>query len=108
MHTSTRILLLLAMIVAIVVGSWVLLSVNNLTPGIIYSIAWTIAVLIAARLLTAVGFGYNRFTARRGGEVPRGPADAGAALAELSALREQGLISAEEYDAKRAKVLERL
>lgn len=107
MHASTRILLLLVEGVAIVAGWWVLLSINSLAAGIVYSALWTLVVLIATRVLSAVGFGYNRFTARRG-RGASGSADASTALAELSDLRDRGLITPEEYDAKRAKILERL
>jgi uncharacterized membrane protein len=107
MHASTRILLLLVAGVAILAGWWVLLSINSIAAGIAYSALWTLVVLIVARVLTAVGFGYNRFTARR----DRGAsssADASTALAELSDLRDRGLITPEEYEAKRAKILDRL
>jgi uncharacterized membrane protein len=108
MHASTRILLILAAVVAIVAGWWVLLAINSVVIGIVYSILWTLAVLILARVLTAVGFGYNRFTARRGRDAPASSTDAATALAELSDLRDRGLISPEEYDAKRAKVMKLL
>jgi hypothetical protein len=108
MHASTRILLILAAVVGIVAGWWVLLAINSVVIGIVYSILWTLAVLILARVLTAVGFGYNRFTARRGRDAPPASTDAATALAELSDLRDRGLISPEEYDAKRAKVMELL
>lgn len=108
MHTSTRILLLLVAAVAIVAGWWVLLAINSVAVGIVYSLLWTLAVLIVARVLTAVGFGYNRFTARRRGDASSGGTDPATALAELSGLRDRGLITPEEYDAKRARILERL
>lgn len=108
MHASTRILLLLVAAVAIVAGWWILLAVNVAVVGIVYSVLWTVIVLIATRVLTALGFGYNRFTARRRGDGRGEFTDAGAGLAELSDLRERGLISPDEYEAKRAKIVERL
>ena len=108
MHASTRVLLLVVAAVAIVAGWWILLAINNAVVGIIYSVIWTVIVLIAARVLTALGFGYNRFTARRDRDGPTGSTDAAAALAELSELRERGLISPDEYEAKRANIVERL
>jgi hypothetical protein len=107
MHASTRILLLLVTGTAVVAGWWVLLSINGLGAGIAYSALWTLVVLISARVLTAVGFGYNRFTAKRD-HGASGSADASTAFAELSRLRDRGQITPEEYDAKRAKVLDRL
>jgi hypothetical protein len=107
-HASTRILLVLVTIVAIGGGWWTLLSINNFGVGIVYSALWTVVVLIVARLLLALGFGYNRLTAGRGRGSKERPADAAAALAELTDLRDRQLISAEEYEAKRAKVVERL
>ncbi len=108
MHASTRILLVLAAVVAIVVGWWILYAINSMVVAIIYGVLWTAFVLILTRVLLAIGFGYNRFAAGRN----RGPVpvanDAEAALAELTQLRERELISPEEYEAKRAKILERL
>jgi uncharacterized membrane protein len=108
MHASTRILLLLVAAVAIVGGWWILLAINSAMVGITYSILWTVIVLIATRVLIALGFGYNRFTARRGRDASVQSPDAATALAELSDLRERGLISPEEYETKRAKIVERL
>ena len=108
MHASTRILLLVVAAVAIVAGWWILLAINDAVVGIIYSVLWTVIVLIVARVLTALGFGYNRFTARRRREVPPGSTDAATDLAELSDLRKRGLISPDEFDAKRTKIVERL
>lgn len=108
MHVSTRILLVLVAIGAIVGGWWTLLSINDVVVGIVYSVLWTVLVLIVARVLLALGFGYNRRTAGRGGESKEQPADAAAALAELTDLRDRELISTEEYEAKRAKVVDRL
>lgn len=108
MHASTRILLLLVAAVAIVAGWWILLAVNTPIVGITYGILWTVIVLIVTRVLIALGFGYNRFTARRGRDGPGQSPDAATALAELSDLRERGLITTDEYEAKRAKIVERL
>jgi putative oligomerization/nucleic acid binding protein len=108
MHASTRILLLIVAAVAIVAGWWILLAINNAVVGITYSVLWTVIVLIATRVLIALGFGYNRFTARPGRDGPRDSTDAATALAELSDLRERGLISPDEYETKRAKIVERL
>lgn len=108
MHASTRILLVLGAIGAIGGGWWTLLSINDFGVGIVYSALWTVLVLIGARLLLALGFGYNRLTAGRGRESKDRPTHAAAALAELTDLRDRQLISAEEYEAKRAKVVERL
>jgi hypothetical protein len=109
MHASTRILLFVVAAVVIVAGWWILLAINSAVVGIIYGALWTVIVLIATRALTALGFGYNRFNARRGRDGPPGQSmDAATALAELSDLRERGLISPDEYEAKRAKIVERL
>ena len=105
MHASTRILLLLVALVAIVGGWWFVFAANDAIPAIIYGVLWTAVVLVAARVLLAVGFGYNRLTTRRGQGSPPKPADA---LAELTDLRDRQLISADEYEARRAKILERL
>jgi len=108
MHASTRILLLLLAIVAIIGGWWVLLANNTFIAAVIYGSLWAAAVLLVTFVLLKLGFGYNRFTARR----REGPLDKGAsaeaALAELTRLREGGLISDEEYAAKRAGILDRL
>ncbi len=97
---------MLAAFVAIVGGCWILLSINDLGTGILYSALWTFVVFLVARLLLAIGFGYNRRT--RGRESTGQPADVAAALAELTDLRDRELISTEEYEAKRAKIVERL
>ena len=107
-HASTRILLLLVAAGTIAGGWWILLAINGAVVGIMYGVAWTIIILIAARVLAALGFGYNRFASRRGRDRPGKGLDAATALAELSDLRERDLISPEEYDAKRAKIVERL
>ena len=106
MHGSTRILLLVAAMVAIVGGWWALFAINDTVPAIAYGVLWTVVVLIATRILLAVGIGYNRLGPGRGGRPAA--ADAATALAELTKLRDLGLISADEYEAKRAKILERL
>ena len=108
MHASTRILLVAVAVVAIVGGWWVLFAINHVVVAILYGVVWTALVLIAARLLLAVGLGYNRYTAGRGRSATPKPIDAGDALAQLTSLRDRQLISAEEYEAKRAKILERL
>jgi uncharacterized membrane protein len=108
MHASTRILLILAAGGAIVAGWWLLLAINSVLVGSVYSILWTLAVLIVARVLMAVGFGYNRFTAKRGRHQSAESRDTATALAELTDLRDRGLITPEEYDVKRSKVVQRL
>ena len=108
MHASTRILLLLVAAVAIGAGWWILLAINTALVGITYSVLWTVAVLIVTRVLIALGFGYNRFTTRRSREGPGQSPDAASALAELSDLRERGLITPDEYQTKREKIVERL
>jgi hypothetical protein len=70
-HASTRILLVLVAIIAIGVGWWTLLSINDVGTGIVYSALWTVVVLIAARVLLAVGFGFNRLTAGPGPGIER-------------------------------------
>lgn len=108
MHASTRILLLLVAIVAIFGGWWVLMVNNTFLAALIYGTLWAAAVLFVTFVLLKVGFGYNRFTARRKQGPPDKVASAEAALAELTRLREGGLISDEEYATKRARILDRL
>jgi hypothetical protein len=108
MHASTRILAVVVAVVAIVGGWWVLFAINHVVVAILYGVMWTALVLLAARLLLAVGFGFNRLTAGRGRSATPRPGDAADALAELTSLRDRELISAEEYEAKRTKILERL
>ncbi|MGC8634120.1 MAG: SHOCT domain-containing protein [Candidatus Limnocylindrales bacterium] len=114
MHASTRILIGAVAVVAIVGGWWVLFAINhvvlstNVVVVILYGVVWTAVVVIATRLLLAVGFGFNRLTAGRERAATPKPADAADALAELTSLRDRELISAEEYEAKRAAILERL
>jgi hypothetical protein len=53
-----------------------------------------VSVLVAARILLAVGFGYNRPTTRQ-------PPDTANAT-DLGDLRERGVISTETYEAEQA------
>jgi hypothetical protein len=106
MHLSTRILLLILAIVLIAGGWWLLLANNTLMSALIFGAIWTAAVLIGTRLLLAIGFGYNRYSAGRNGRGPLGNTQS--ALAELVRLRDNGLISPDEYASKRAGVMERL
>lgn len=92
-------------LVAIAGGWWFLFAANDAVPAIIYSVLWTVGVLVVARVLLAIGLGYNRLTARRNQDPVPKPADA---LAKLTDLRDRELISADEYEAQRAKILERL
>lgn len=112
MHASTRILLLVLALVAIAGGWWFFFATNDAIPAIVYGVLWTVAVLVVARVLAAVGFGYNRLTARKdegASRKPATPANApGDALAALTDLRDRKLITADEYEAQRAKILERL
>lgn len=107
MHASTRILLLLVAGVAIVGGWWILLALNSVVAALALGLLWTVIVLIATRVLFAVGFRYNRSTGGRSTD-KAATADAGTALADLARLRDQGLISADEYASKRARILERM
>jgi uncharacterized membrane protein len=108
MHASTRILLLLVAIVAIVGGWWVLMVNNTFLAAVIYGTLWAAAVLFVTFVLLKIGFGYNRFTARRRQGPPEKSATATAALAELTRLRDAGLISNDEYEVKRTQILDRL
>lgn len=92
MHLSSRILLVVVAGAAIVAGWWILFAVNDTGLAVIYSAGWTVAVLVAARILLAVGFGYNRLTTKR-------PPNA----TDLGDLRERGVISNETYEAERAR-----
>jgi hypothetical protein len=108
-HASTRILLLLVAVAAILGGWWILVTINDdVVTEVLYGVLWAAVVLVTARVLLAIGFGYNRLTAGRGARPTAISADPAAALAELTDLRDRGLISADEYEAKRAKVMERL
>ena len=107
MHLSTRILLLLLATVLIAGGWWLLLANNALMTALIYGAIWTAAILIATKLLSAIGFGYNRYSAGRNNRAATGEGPQ-SALGELVRLRDSGLISAEEYATKRALVMERI
>jgi membrane protein implicated in regulation of membrane protease activity len=107
-HASTRILLLLVAIVAMIGGWWLLVVNNTFIAAVIYGSLWAAAVLFVTFVLLKIGFGYNRFTTRRRQGPPEKPATAAAALAEVTRLRDAGLISDEEYAAKRAGILDRL
>ena len=105
MHWSTRILLVLATGVTLAVGWWLLAVNNSPLPFALYGTIWTAIVLIVAYAVFKLVFGYNRLSARRrlpGGESP------GAGLAELDDLRKSFLISADEYESKGQRVIERL
>ncbi|HWH24165.1 MAG TPA: SHOCT domain-containing protein [Candidatus Limnocylindria bacterium] len=107
MHASTRILLLLAAAAAIAGGWWILLAFSGFVEAVLLGAGWTVLVLIVMRVLFVSGFSYNRFTLRRR-EARTRSADHGAALATLAGLRDQGLISVDEFAAKRAGILERM
>jgi hypothetical protein len=94
-HLSSRILLVVVAGAAIVAGWWILFAVNDRVLAVIYSVGWTVAVLVIARILLAVGFGYNRLTTKR-------PPDT-ANASDLDDLRERGVISTETYEAERAR-----
>lgn len=108
MHASTRILLFLVAVVAIVGGWWVLMANNQFPAAVVYGSLWTAAVLLVTFVLLKLGFGYNRYTARRSHGAAAQAASAESALAELKKLRDGGLISAEEYEAKRTQIIDRL
>lgn len=95
MHMSSRILLVVVAGAAIVAGWWILFAVNDTGLAVIYSAGWTVAVLVAARILLAVGFGYNRLTTKQP------PVTAN--TTDLGDLRERGVISTETYEAERAR-----
>lgn len=95
MHLSSRILLVVAAGAAIVAGWWILFAINDTGLAVIYSAGWTVAVLVGARILLTLGFGYNRLTSHR-------PPD-NANTADLGDLRERGVISPETYEAERAR-----
>lgn len=108
MHASTKILLVLIAAVAIGAGWWIFFATNEDVPAIVYSAVWTVVVLIATRVLLALGSGYNRFRARRDPDPTARSEDSAAALARLTDLRDRELITPAEYEAKRAEILERL
>jgi hypothetical protein len=91
LHLSTRILLVAIAGAAIVAGWWILFAINDTGVAVIYSVAWTVAVLVVARILLAAGFSYNRL---RTSDTPK---------ADLSDMRDRGVISRETYDAERAR-----
>ena len=94
MHLSSRILLVVVAGAAIVAGWWILFAVNDTGLAVLYSAGWTLLVLVAARILLAVGFGYNRLTTKHA-------PDSG--NANLGDLRERGVISTETYEAEQAR-----
>jgi hypothetical protein len=107
MHLSTRILLLLLATVLIAGGWWLLLANNALATALIYGAIWTAAVLLVTKVLSAIGFGFNRYSAGRNRAAATGDTTQ-SALGELVRLRDSGLISPEEYATKRALVMERI
>ena len=107
MHLSTRILLLILAIVLIAGGWWLFLANNTLMAALIFGAIWTAVVLIGTRVLASIGFGYNRYSARRNGLGSTGQS-AQSALSDLIRLRDKGLITPEEFASKRAGVMERL
>lgn len=102
MHMSSRILLVLVAGAAIVAGWWILFAINDVGVAAIYSGLWTVVVLVVARILLAVGFGYNRLTTKEPPSPPAQRPDT-ASSADLSDLRDRGVISPETYDAERAR-----
>jgi hypothetical protein len=102
MHMSSRILLVLAAGAAIVSGWWILFAINDVGVAVIYSVLWTVAVLVAARIVLAVGFGYNRLTAKEPPSRATQRPDTTTA-ADLSDLRDRGVISPETYEAERSR-----
>lgn len=108
MHLSTRILLVLLTVAAIAIGGGVLLAINGTVTGTLYALAWAVVVLVAARVLFAVGFGVNRFTARRNaGRTRRLSPTVEADLAELTDLRDRHVISEDEYEQERVRLIQR-
>lgn len=95
MHLSSRILLVLVAGAAIVGGWWILFAINAVPIAVIYSGLWTIGVLVAARALLAVGFGYNRLRAK---EPPRPVSRPPVSPADLRDLLDRGVISRESYE----------
>ena len=107
MHASTRILVLLVAVLAILGGWWLLLANNAFLAAVIYGGLWAAVVLIATIVVLKIGFGYNRMRARRS-KTAGTQLQSESALAELTRLRDAGLISHDEYEAKRTQILERL
>jgi hypothetical protein len=62
----------------------------------------------ASSVAEAIAHEGRSTSGRRGASEPAEPADAASALRHLQTLRDQGLITADEYAAKRAAVLDRL
>lgn len=91
MHLSSRILLVAIAGAAIVAGWWILFAINGTAVAVTYSVGWTVAVLVVARILLALGSGYDRF---RSPDTPK---------ADLTDMRDRGVISHETYDAERAR-----
>ena len=108
MHASSRILLLLLGIAVLVVGVWVLFSINSGAVATGFSVAWAFVVLVATRVLLGIGTRYNSFRTRRSGAGPHRLGTAASALAELSDLLDRKLISDDEFASKRAAVMDRL
>ena len=78
------------------------IAINDVGVAAIYSGLWTVAVLVAARILLAVGFGYNRLTTKEPPSLPTQRPEA-ASSADLADLRDRGVISPETYEAERAR-----
>ena len=95
MHLSSRILLVVVAGAAIVAGWWILFAVNDTAIAVVFSAGWTVLVLVAARILLAVGLGYSRLTTK--------PPPDSANATDLGDLRERGVISTETYEAERAR-----
>lgn len=102
MHMSSRLLLVLVAGAAIVAGWWILFAINDVGVAVIYSGLWTVAVLVAARILLAVGFGYNRLAAKDPPSPPARQPDT-TSSADLSDLRDRGVISSDTYEAELAR-----
>ncbi len=92
---------------AILGGWWLLLANNAFIAAVIYGALWAVFVLIVTVIVLKIGFGYNRMQARKS-KLTDTQWQSETALAELNRLRDAGLISAEEYEAKRTQILERL
>ena len=107
MHASTKILLLLVALVAILGGWWLLLANNAFIAAVIYGVLWAAVVLIVTIIVLKIGFGYNRMRAGRR-KTAGTQLQSESALAELTRMRDAGLISTDEYEAKRAEILGRL
>jgi hypothetical protein len=87
----------------------VLVAVNDAPIGTVLAVAWTAAVVVVTRLVFALGFGVNRFSARRkAGRTAHPSTTLEADLAELTDLHDRHVISDDEYEKERARTLERL